>query len=231
MTDIFEQTMGPELGKIFTALGNELSELSAICDDCIFLFGDGSEDHVALMNTVAHAFFARTQRTFERELMLGVCRITDPVMTKVGGKAKDNLTILRFVDLLTRLRPKIVPELKSRILVAQDAAEFAKDWRNRWLAHRSLDLSTTAQTAKPLDSSTYSEIDNALTALDEVLKTVAKAFDNGGDGFRSLPGSRSGGSRSLVRALATITSLNEPQAELFLSSSDAEIAAGISDVG
>jgi AbiU2 len=202
MTNVFEQVMGVELGNIFTALTNELSALSAIYDDCIVLFGDGSEDRVALLNSAAPAFFGRTQRAFEHELILGIGRITDPVKSM----GKDNLTINRLEELLLPLRPGSVDQLKAKVVAAQDACKFTKDPRNRWLAHRSLDLSTSDPNAKPLDSSTYGKIDSALTALDEVLIAVGLAFNGNGvtfsaGGYRNLPRSRDGGSRSLIRYL------------------------------
>ena len=198
--------MGPDLGKIFSALGKELSTLSAIYDDCIFLFGDGSENRVALLNGAAPAFFGRAQRMFESELMLGISRITDPVDSGVN---KDNLTVLRLGQMILTLKPLHDDEVRTKISAAKAASEFAKEWRNRWLAHRTLDLSIAAPTATPLMIATYFKIDIALTALDEVLQTVDKAFGGNGNGYRNLPGSSSGGSWSLIRYLKRGFSANE----------------------
>jgi hypothetical protein len=197
MIDVYEQLMGPDLGKIFSALGNELSTLSAIYDDCIFLFGDGNEDRLALLNDAAPAFFGRTQMTFERELMFGICRITDPVKSM----GKDNLTVHRLEELVSPLKPGSVDELKAKVLASKGASEFAKDWRNRWLAHRALDLAISAPTATPLEISTFFKIDIVLTALDGVLQTVDKAFGGNGNGYRHISGSTFGGSGSLIRIL------------------------------
>jgi AbiU2 len=213
MIDVYEQLMGPDLGKIFSALGNELSTLSAIYDDCIFLFGDGNEDRLAFLNDAAPAFFGRTQMTFERELMLGICRITDPVKSM----GKDNLTVHRLEELVSPLKPGSVDELKAKVLAAQSASEFAKDPRNRWLAHRSLDLAISEPTAKPLDSSTYGKIDCALTALNEVLQTVDKAFGGNGNGYRNLSGSTVGGSYSLFRTLKIGSHVDKTAVSRFIS--------------
>jgi len=148
-----------------------------------------------MLNKAAPAFFYRVQITFERELMLGVCRITDPVRT---GK-KENLTVLQLEQLLEQRPPELIKAVRVRAKAASDASAFARDWRNRWLAHKDLELSVEAPSAAPLLAATLGKIDAALTAVDDVLKSVSSAFKSSTSGFRGI--AEFGGSTSLIRVI------------------------------
>ena len=195
MANPYKQIMGDELADVFWALGNEVHFLSRLYDDSRHLFGDGSENRVRMMNKAAPAFFHRVQITFERELMLGICRVTDPVST--GNK--ENLTVLRLDQMLEQCSVGLRKGVKVRAESARVASEFARDWRNRWLAHKDLELSVEAPSARPLSAATLGKIDVALTALDDVLKSVSTVFNGNGAGFRGI--TQYGGSASLIRVI------------------------------
>jgi hypothetical protein len=195
MPNIYQEIMGQELGDVFWALVCEVRSLSHLYDDSWHLFGDGSESRVLMLNKAAPAFFQRVQITFERELMLGICRITDPVRTGM----KKNLTVLQLEQLLEQRPPESVKAVRVRAKAASDASTFARDWRNRWLAHKDLELSVEAPSARPLSAATLGKIDAALTAVDDVLKSVSSAFKRSDSGFRGNHGF--GGSASLIQVI------------------------------
>jgi|GEM_PF-5247161 len=68
----YQDIMGPELGQVYWELGGQLFTLSSIYAECAYLFGDGSEGRVELLNRAAPRFFWKVQHVFEMELMLGV---------------------------------------------------------------------------------------------------------------------------------------------------------------
>lgn len=195
MPNIYQQIMGQELGDVFWALVCEVHSLSRLYDDSWHLFGDGSESRVLMLNKAAPAFFHRVQTTFERELMLGICRATDPART--GDK--ENLTVLRLECLVEQKAVGAGKLVKVRAEAASVASNFARDWRNRWLAHKDLELSVEAPSARPLSAATLGKIDVALTALDDVLKSVSSAFNGNSAGFRRI--TQYGGSASLIRVI------------------------------
>ena len=111
--------------------------------DCVQLHSDlgalnyfhESEERVVLMNATAPEFFSWLQQTMWQAMFLQVCRFTDPAKTS----GKDNLS-LHFLlqatvsdrsDIDQRRVLKLVEEAVSR-------SEFARDWRNKWIAHRDL---------------------------------------------------------------------------------------------
>jgi hypothetical protein len=94
-----------------------------------------SQERVDLLNAAAPAFFHELQRMIWEDVLLHLCRITDPIKTM----GHDNLTIMRL--------PNAIPDLALRAVVkplvddAGQKTQFARDWRNRRLAHQELPAS------------------------------------------------------------------------------------------
>jgi hypothetical protein len=107
--------------------------------------------------------------------MLHVCRLTDPSITG-GKKGKANLTVQNLYELIEDVK------LKAKILQLIDASllksDFCRDWRNRHLAHRDLDLAL-GQAAVELPKVTIDQINSALNALAEVLNAVQLHYFDG----------------------------------------------------
>jgi hypothetical protein len=120
--------MGEALGDLCFLLWKELTWLHIKWEEFRVLYGT-SEKEIALLNAVAPNFFGRVQEVLWQDLMLHISRLTDP--PKSAGR--DNLSIRRLPTLIDE------PDLKAQteVLVAQAVARsaFARDWRNRYLAH------------------------------------------------------------------------------------------------
>lgn len=112
---------------------------------------------------------------------------------------KDNLTVNRLAGLVEKKLPGFGSRISDRADFAKAASDFARDWRNRWHAHKDLDLSIGSPLVKPLSDATLGKIDTALTAIDDVLKSVSSAFQGSSDGFRRI--AEFGGSTSLIRVI------------------------------
>lgn len=147
------------------------------------------------MNKAASVFFHRVQITFDRKLILGIWRIAGPA--KSAGKS--NLTVHVLEPLLEAKLPGEGPNLSTLIDAVKRAASFTKDWRNRWLAHRDLDLSIGSPTVMSVSDATLGRINGALTAVDDVLKSVDRSCKGNSAGFRRIIGDC--GSKSLIRVI------------------------------
>src|SRR6266581_7125773 len=93
-----------------------------------------SAERLQLLNRVAPQFFWQQQATMCEDILLALARITDPPRS-VG---KEHLTI-RGLD---RIMPDqaLTQEVRDLIAAAVSNCSFARDWRNRRLAHNDLDL-------------------------------------------------------------------------------------------
>jgi hypothetical protein len=98
-----------------------------------------------------------------------LCRVTD--RTKTVGK--DNLTIRLLPDLVTS--QQLRDELEHLVQVVCDATDFARDWRNRRLAHDELRL---GRNVTPLASAKFDYIDTALAAIRTVLNRLEQHYLN-----------------------------------------------------
>lgn len=178
----YQDIMGSELGQVYWELGGQLFTLSSIYADCAYLFGDNSEGRVELLNKAAHRFFWKVQQTFESELMLGICRLTDPAQ----NMKKNNLTVMKLADLVNIGVPGAGTQVAVLAKKATALTDFARDWRNRWLAHTDYDLSVSKSEATALKLATLEKIDAALTAVDNTLKAVMSAYKFSSSGFRII---------------------------------------------
>lgn len=124
--------MGKELGQFFALLWNECAWLHWKWSDYAILFGSKPERD-DLLNRAAPAFFKLVQNAMWEDILLHVCRLTDP--PKSCGK--DTLTLRRLPDLVSAtIRPDVVSLLQDAVL----KSEFARDWRNRHIGIETLVL-------------------------------------------------------------------------------------------
>jgi hypothetical protein len=159
----YRQMMGMELGEIFHRVWDQCASLHEKWDEYVTLFGTTPE-RVTLLNQAAPSFFCLVQRTLWNEILLHICRLTDS--PRSGGK--DNLTVRRFPDLVNEsIRPMIVRLLGD----IASKTEFARDWRNRQIAHLDFALAR-GQSAQPLMLADRESVNRALSALVSLLNAV-----------------------------------------------------------
>lgn len=149
--------MGDELGELFYRLTIELTWQFWRWGQYKKLFAT-KPTRLDLLNRSAPFFFSIIQRTLFDDALLGITRIAGPETT---GR-KQNLSVRRL--------PALIPEANTRqdaerhIADAVAKSEFAMDWRNRYIAHRDLDLALRPH-VKPLEKASESQIESALDAL------------------------------------------------------------------
>lgn len=162
--------MGHELGTVYAALWQEVASVHAKWADFVVLFGT-SESRIDLLNKAAPSFFRHVQDGLWEGILLHVARLTDPPMS--GGK--QNLTICRLPALVHHSKAKAA--IESLVAEAIQASTFARDWRNRHIAHSDLYLSIN-KSSKTLEFASRQRVDESLRALEVVLNGVAKSFDD-----------------------------------------------------
>lgn len=132
--------MGSPLGGTYHSLSDEVSWLHLKWNDFRELFAD--RETVDLLNSAAPAYFHELQRQTWEDVLLHLCRVTDPPLSA----GKPTLTIRRLPGLVSDEMVRV--ELQLLVNDAVQKAIFARDWRtagwhtknsivrNRWPPHR-----------------------------------------------------------------------------------------------
>lgn len=160
--------MGDELGRLYSALWQEVAWIHSKWAQYVVLFGTKPE-RVELLNKAAPAFFRLVQDTLWENVILHIARLTDSPQS-VG---KPNLSIKRLSALIPdlTLRNKI-DELVS---VCVSSAEFSRDWRNRHLAHRDLKRATS-DVADPLLPASREKVKEVLANFSDLLNALSQHY-------------------------------------------------------
>jgi len=160
--------LGVELGETYHQLLNELIWILFKWEQYRALFGTKPE-RVDLLNRAAPVFFVIVQDTLWDDILLHLCRLTDSP-TSVG---RPNLSVKRLPMLIQH--PVFRNEVTKLVDTAVAKATFARDWRNRRLAHRDLALSIT-QASVPLAHASRASVIDALESLNCLLKRIHQHF-------------------------------------------------------
>lgn len=163
------QSMGPELGEIFYFLKQEIFRLFVQWNEYVEAFGT-NEKRIQLLNKAAGGFAKSVQDALWSDVLLGLTRVTDPAKTM----GKENLSI---AQLSTHVSSELFEEVSSLTEDAIKKTAFARDWRNRFLAHRDL-LHARDRTARPLKSASRNSVREALDAVVAVMNSVEYHFEN-----------------------------------------------------
>jgi hypothetical protein len=187
--------MGKELGSIYSALWQEVAHLEGKWQQFLVLYGTNPE-RVDLLNDTAPYFFHLLQDILWENVVLHLARLTDPP-TSLGKKDRANLSIQALPAFVTD--QTFHGMVTTKVKVAIDATEFARDWRNRLLAHRDLSLAIDEH-AKPLETATRDSARVALKAIEDVLNSV-EAHYLSSETFYGAGGGGPGDAVCLLRAL------------------------------
>ena len=169
--------MGKDLGSVYGALWNELVWLNWKWMEYVALFGE-NPSRIDLINQAACNFFGIIQQTLWEDCLLHIARLTDP--PKSAGK--DNLCIRRLLGLADH--EGTYEELEALIVRAEGSAEFCRDWRNRHIAHKDLQL-TLEQGVEPLKPASRERVEESLSALAGVLNKVELHYNRSTTAFEA----------------------------------------------
>jgi HEPN superfamily AbiU2-like protein len=160
------ERMGDPLGTQFFALWQEVAWLHMKWAESVELFGS-IPTRTELLNQAAPAFFHMIQIVLWEDTLLHIARVTD-VSTSGGKNQKANLTIQNLPGLVSD--PNTRQIVAALVETAVSKAKFCRDWRNRHIAHRDLNLALNQST--PLQMASRKLVDEALCAIANVLNEV-----------------------------------------------------------
>ncbi len=166
----YVEKMGDPLGEYFARLWQEVAHLYLKWQEFIELFGS-APSHVEVLNRVAPSFFYMIQNMWWRDIVLHTARLTDPPAS--GRNRKTNFTLMRLPLLIgeQELNSQITKELESLKLKVQ---RF-RDWRNRRIAHRDLDLMFGGQSS-PLPVVGRQHLEEVLQAIMHVMNVIEEKY-------------------------------------------------------
>ena len=125
--------MGDELGALYSALWQELAIAHLYWHEYVELFG-AKPERVDVINKAAPAFFRMLQDELWEMSLLYLARLTDAPHT-FRHEDKSNLSIQALLP-LTRDHIELNSKVSNLIQTAIGLTKFARDWRNRRIAHR-----------------------------------------------------------------------------------------------
>jgi hypothetical protein len=163
--------MGASLGAIYSELWQEVAWIHQRWSQYVALFGTNSE-RIDLLNRAAPSLFRTVQDTLLEAVLLHLARLTDP--------SKSVLSLHRLPK-LTAGTP-IRNEVRDRVNAAIIATDFARDWRNRKLAHTNLQLALGGH-AQALAPAPRAAVKSGLQAVVEVLNTLSAHYFDSTTGF------------------------------------------------
>jgi hypothetical protein len=162
-----------EIDEIYEALYQQVSYLYAKWGVFCQLYGS-TKEVVDLLNNSAPSFFRICEDVLVDDILLNISRLTDPKQTF----KRDNLSLERLVHSIDEVQfPKLKDEIEKLLAKAKDKCTFARDLRNKRIAHN--DLSTKLQVnPNPLPTVTRKKIEDALESICNVMNAVAGYFED-----------------------------------------------------
>jgi hypothetical protein len=162
--------MGHELGELQYLLWHDVTTLHLNWAEFRELFAT-TPRRIDLMNETAPAFFGRLSDVLWNDVLLHLSRLTD----KPSGRGKQRLTVLQYTPLVARLPIRVA--MHAALDNVESATRFARDWRDRRIAHR--DFKHAQDPAvQPLEPASRAKIEMALEAVRELMQIPEDHFRN-----------------------------------------------------
>jgi hypothetical protein len=164
----YVEKMGPELGELQYLLWHDVTTLHLQWSEFRELFATKPR-RIDLMNETAPRFFGRLEALLWNDVLLHLCRLTD----HPGGPGKERVTVLRYKPLVMGL--PIQAAVHAAVDTAESATLFARDWRNRLIAHRDFSHAQDPA-AKPLAAGSRASVEAALKAIHDLMQILEGHF-------------------------------------------------------
>lgn len=182
------EKMGPELGKIFYSIRNDLILLTDKWNEFETLYT--IKTRVKLFNHVAPFFSFLVQNIMWENLILSIARLIDP-KESTWRKTISFQTIPEYI-VDGNLKNKINLRIQNLIEIGR----FSKDWRNRKIAHKEFDLIINDEKAKPLETIKINSIKEFLAEFHTFLNEIDSHYLNSTTIYTVIE--RSGGALALL---------------------------------
>jgi hypothetical protein len=170
--------MGVELGQLQYLLWHDVTSLHLKWVEFRELFATRAT-RIDLMNETAPAFFSRLEDVLWSDVLLHLSRLTDrPVIA-----GRQNLTLLRYPPLVESL--PIKDSIRAGLHRVEAATRFARDWRNRRLAHRDYHHAQNPA-ASPLEEGSRASVEEALEAIRDLMQVPESYFRDTKIGYQHV---------------------------------------------
>lgn len=169
--------MHPDLRTVYEALRAEVTWLHARWISYSQLFGK-SQKRVDMLNECARSLFFFIHETLANDLLLSLCKLTDPASQGEGKGRKENLSLNRLQERLEEFGEALLAaECKVTLKEININAEPLKVLRNKQLAH--IDLAVALeQSAQPLPQIAKHQIDEAMQLVRQYLNSIETYYNN-----------------------------------------------------
>lgn len=158
--------MGPQLGLLCYELRQDVDWLQNKWTEFQELFSKG-EERITLLNTVASNFFWFLRKMMFEDAMLHLCRLTDPPETRIHTAKKvlirKNLTAMALPNAICDAAFRDL--VKSHTQTCKQNCEFARQVRNRLIAHSDFESAQRAGSGPQIFRSHVEEAIKSLRAL------------------------------------------------------------------
>ncbi|MEM1366342.1 MAG: hypothetical protein AAGH82_11400 [Pseudomonadota bacterium] len=134
-----------------------------------YLFGNGPE-MVDMLNERAGAFFGHYQSMIFDHVLLGLSRLSDPPQSF----GKTNISMATLSNHLPK--SDLQPDFDEMVIEYCNRVEFARDWRNRVIAHNDYALATNQ--AHPIAIATRKKVRAALDSLYDCMAFLSLELDD-----------------------------------------------------
>lgn len=165
------EALGAELGPYFHQLYVETAWIQDKWRDFRELYGT-SPVRIDLLNEAASRFFGMVHDALWEDTLLHLSRLTDAA--KMGKR--DNLSLCRLPELIRDAGLRV--EVSSLVNAAVRKCGFARDWRNRHIAHRDQALALD-EGARQLEHASRLAVEEALDAITTVIVRVHEHYIGG----------------------------------------------------
>ena len=183
--------MPASLGELCFKLRTEVIWLHLKWKDFQALFACSAET-VKLLNAAAPVFFGESERRMWEDVLLHLCRLTDP--PKSSGY--EHLTLRRLPDSIPDAN--LQNQVRSLVDAAYQKTQFARYWRNDALAHKNF-LAANQKAKAPLQGSCQ-DVEDALAAIRRTMNCIEQHYLGSSESYRYSSGAP-GGVESLLAHL------------------------------
>jgi hypothetical protein len=142
-----------------------------------------SDESVRMLDSAAALFFQMCRELLRDDIILTVCRLTDPAKSRVGKVEKSNLTIEYLVELIPPNEEILQRSLRSMLPTIEVRCEPFRKHRNSRIGH--CDVETRRKRAASLlPEISVEHADETLHYIAEVLNAVERHYDNNEHPYR-----------------------------------------------
>lgn len=126
-----------------------------------------------MLDYAASFFFRIVREVLRDDIILTVCRITDPAKSRVRGEQENNLTIKYLVSIIPPADNTSQKTLKSMLPQIEARCAKFRDHRNRRIGHHDLDTRLSRPKAL-LPAIGINDTDEALHSIGVALNAVER---------------------------------------------------------